>query len=105
MINIKGKDLEIKFTYNSMKYMQEFDITSFAEVEHKPFKAIALIRELLFAGLNHDPKVVIGEITIDEYIESSIEEGKFQELMEEVINKLNESDFFQSLQKTKPKKK
>jgi hypothetical protein len=105
MINIKGKELEIKFTYNSMRYMQDFDVTSFGEIESKPFKAIGLLKELMFAGMNHNPKVVVGEIEIDGYIESSIEEGKFQELMEEVINKLNESDFFQSLQKTKPKKK
>lgn len=105
MINIKGKDLELQFTYNSMKYLQDFDFTALVEIESKPFKAIGLVRELLFASMNCDPKVVIGEIEIDEYVESAIEDGVFQDLMAELVNKLMDSNFFKSLQKTKTKKK
>ena len=97
-------EYELKYTYNSFKYMEEFDLNEIAELENKPFRMIGTTEELLLGALNHNPKVEFGKEEIGEYIESVLEEGNIMELLEQLMELLQTSSFFKSLQKTPTKK-
>ena len=40
VITVGGKDYEVKYTFNSFQYMEDFDIEAFEQAEKKPFKLI-----------------------------------------------------------------
>lgn len=101
ILNIKNKEVEVKFTFNSFKYMQDFDITELQNIEQKPFKMIGVTESLLLGALNNNPKVKFSLIEIDTFIEEYIVENSLSELLEELMKKLQESNFFKSLQMKK----
>lgn len=105
---------EVKFTFNSFKYMENFKLSDLAEVENAPFKMIDIISSLLYGGLNWNPKEKIRFDDIMEYLEDYVEENSIVELLEQLMLELENSSFFKSLQKEaekqptpleKPKKK
>lgn len=98
-IKIKNKEVELKFSFNSFKYMEEFDIGELSDIEKKPFKIISMVEILLLGALNHNPKIKISKEEISTFLEDYIIENPINVLMEELMIKLQESNFFKSLQK------
>ena len=104
-IVMNGTTREVKFTYNSFKYLEEFSFKEIGELEDKPFKLIAIVRQLLIGGLNHDPKILVRPIEVDKYVEEITEDGTIAEMLEPIIKELENSGFFKALQsKETPKK-
>lgn len=101
VITVGGKDYEVKYTFNSFKYMEEFDMEVFEQAEKKPFKLIMTSSILLLGGLNHDPKVRYKDATVNVLLEEFVKEGgSLAELLNDMLVELQESDFFKSLQAT-----
>ncbi len=98
-INIKGKDIDLKYSFNSFKYMQDFDAGDFDELEMKPFKIVPLVVMMLMGALNHSPKNKIKEDDVHEFMEEFIVDGDLSQLMEDLMELLQESNFFKSLRK------
>jgi hypothetical protein len=102
-INIDGKDVELKFSFNSFKYMQDFDLKELADIEAKPFKIIGIVESLLIGAVNHDAKVKFSEQKVELFLEEYMVEGSITELLETLMKMLEDSYFFKSLQKTTQK--
>lgn len=100
-INIDNTNIELKYTFNSFKYMEDFDIDELNMVEHKPFRLIKIARIMLMGAVNNDSKVFISDEKCDRYLENSITKGKLVELVESLSEILAESDFFKGLQSGK----
>lgn len=99
-IEIKGKQRELKFTFNSFKYMEEFDVGELETVETKPFKLIAIIQDMLFGAVNNDKKQFVPLEDVEQFLETYIDEEKpLDELFTILMEKLQDSGFFKSLQK------
>ena len=98
-ITFKGLVRPLSFTFNSFKYMEEFDISILNEVETKPFKIVQVLTQLLYGALNSNPKEYVSEDDVTEFLEEYIETGVVTDLLEELVNLLQESSFFKSLQK------
>jgi hypothetical protein len=102
-ISIKNKEVELKFTFNSFKYMQDFDITMTQDLETKPFRVLPLLETLLLGAVNSNPKVrfTVEDVQkfLEEYIENSDEENSLSGLIENLMELLEASSFFKSLQK------
>lgn len=104
-INIKGIVHEPKFTFNSFKYMEEFDIDALQTLDKTPFKIIPVVEMLLLGALNSNPRTRVSLVEVDEFLDEFISgDGSLSELTEELINLLQESNFFKSLQKMPTKK-
>jgi hypothetical protein len=54
--------------------------------------------------MNRNKAVKVSLDEVDEIVETAMNEGKFGELLEELMTKLQESNFFQSLQRNQEKK-
>lgn len=98
-INIKGKDLKLKFTFNSFNYMEDFNIKDFEEMEDKPFKLVPILTMLLMGALNHNPKIKISMEIVQDFLEEYVVENDLNELLDNLIVLLQDSNFFKSLQK------
>jgi len=99
IIQISGQSKELKFTFNSFKHMGEFDIKELQTIEQYPFKVIPIVTMLLMGALNSDRKTVFTVNQVEDFLEQYMEENSIMELLEELMNKLQESGFFKSLQK------
>lgn len=97
-INIQGKDIELKYTYNSFRYMEDLDLDEMATLESTPFKLIGVLETLLLGAVNHNPKVVVTPNQVAEYMNDNYEDIDIMELMNNLMEKLEESSFFQNLQ-------
>lgn len=95
----KDKEYELKYTYNSFRYMQDLDLGELEVIESKPFRIIGFTEELLMGAINNDPKRKVGVALVSEIVETRMDEGKLMELMENLIKLLEESSFFKNLQK------
>ena len=100
VIKIGKKDYELKFTFNSFNYMQEFDLTALNDIETKPFKMIPVVTMLLMGAVNNSPKNTVSTDDVYTFLEEYIKENSLAELLETLIGLLEDSDFFKSLQKT-----
>lgn len=101
---MSDKVKEFKFTFNSAVYMKDFDVSMLNDIEKKPFKILQAVRELLFGAMNCDPKVKISVADVDAYLEEFMVEGSVSDLLSELMEKLQDSNFFKSLQRTKQPK-
>jgi len=99
-IKIKEKDIELKFTFNSFRYMEEFDIGALEEIENKPFKMAGIAKDLLYGAVNNSPLCRFTELEVSEFLEDYIKTESLIELTETLMEELQKSDFFKSLQKT-----
>ena len=102
---IMVNETELKFTFNSFKYMQEFSGDSFADLKNHPFKIISLTSMLLLGALNNNPATVYSEEFANSYIETYCETNNISMLFADLSELLQESSFFKSLQKTPTPKK
>lgn len=98
VINVNGTDVKLEYTYNSFKYMQDFDMGVLDNISNKPFKSIGICEELLFGALNHDKSKFYSFDVVSEIVEKSIEDGNFAELLSALMETLKDSDFFMNLQ-------
>jgi hypothetical protein len=105
IITIKGKECELGFTFNSFKYMENFDVKAMDDIENKPFMVIGVLETLLMGAVNTSPKVKYSMNDVSAFIEEYIEEESITELLSDLMELLQESSFFKSLQKTTKKKK
>lgn len=96
---LKDKELEVKFTFNSFLFMEDFNVKDLEEVETKPFKMLGVLRILLLGGFNHNDKIRYGLATVDAFLQEYMVEGSIGDLMEQIMDELYKSDFFKSLQK------
>lgn len=101
-LKIRGQEVEVKFTFNSFKYMEDFDLSVMEEIETKPFKLIPVVETLLVGALNNNPKVKYTPAIISEFLEEYVVENSIGDLLEELMVLLQESNFFKSLQKNQP---
>lgn len=102
----KEEVLELKYTFNSFRYMEELDLGELAELERKPFKMISIGETLLLGALNYNPKVKYTPQMVSEIMEEEVNNGNMVELIGNLVELLQESSFFKNLQKTNvPKKK
>lgn len=98
-IQIKGKDVELKYTFNSFKHMADLDLGALATIDRKPFMMIVILEQLMMGAVNNSPKLVFSEIEVQEFLERYAEESDLGELVQFLIDQLQESSFFKSLQK------
>ena len=103
IIEMKKKEVELKFTFNSFKYMQDFDIKALDEIESKPFKIVPMLETLLMGAVNSNPKVKFTSNDVQEFLEIYVENESITELLEVLMGSLQESSFFKSLQKNPQK--
>lgn len=103
-IQINGKEYKLDFTFNSFRYMEDFSLSEMAELETKPFKIIGISKQLLNGALNNDPKVTFTNKQVDILLEKFVEEGSLSDLLEQLMELLQASNFFKSLQKKTDKK-
>lgn len=107
VVKIRDKEIELKYTFNSYRYMRELDVSMMEEIERKPFLMIDFVEQLLVGALNCEPCFKVTEDEVSAYVQSVIEnpEGDLMALFNELVEKLEDSDFFKQLQKTAPKQK
>ena len=97
-IKIKGKDVELKYTFNSFNNMEDFDINELTEIESKPFKMVRITETLLMGAVNNNPKIKFTHDDVVDFLEEYVIENSISKLIEELINLLQDSNFFKSLQ-------
>lgn len=97
-IKIKGKEQELKFTYNSFRYIESFDVSELENIEKTPFKVIFTTEKLLYGALNHNPNEYFGLSDVSEYMEKVVETEDISELLSQLMQLLEESNFFKNLQ-------
>ena len=99
IVKIGETNYTLKFTFNSFKYMEDFDLNEINKLEEKPFKIVGILETLLMGALNNNPKVVVSEEDVQNYLEKYMEDGDLAELLQTLIDLLQDSNFFKSLQK------
>lgn len=97
-IKINGKIRQLKFSFNSFKYLEDFDFAELEDMETKPFKLIRVTEELLFSAVNNDRKNYISVDLVQDYLEEVLEKGELPDLFAELAEMLQSSSFFQNLQ-------
>lgn len=97
-IKLGGKNAILKYSFNSFKYMEDLDLSVMNELENKPFKIIGLAEMMLMGAVNNDPRNLFTVDMVQEYLEKEIADGKLMDLLTKLMELLQESDFFKSLQ-------
>lgn len=100
-IMYEGKEVELKFTFNSFRYMQDLDLEDLQNLETTPFKVLGITETLMRGALNHNPRNKYSTIETVEIIEEVMEDGELIELLEFLLEELQESSFFKNLQEQK----
>lgn len=98
--NFKGK--EFKFSFNSFQYMDELDFSALEDknVRKKPLKVATTLQLLVMGATNAHSKIKVSEDEVVEYLDDFVSNGgDINELLTFLIEKLQESSFFKSLQK------
>lgn len=98
-IEFGKKKVELKFTFNSFKYMENFDLRELAEIEMKPFKIISIAEQLLLGASNNNKSVKVSPLEVEKYIEKALDDETITDLVTFLIDELQESSFFKLLQK------
>ncbi len=98
VVKLGNREVELKYTFNSFKYMQEFSPTVLEEVEDKPFKIIPFLEILVMGAVNHNKKNRFTEDEVDEFLEEYFNDGDISELIETLMAELENSGFFKKLQ-------
>ena len=102
-VEYNGKEIELKYTFNSFLYMENFDLSELQNIENKPFKVLSVTRELLMGAINHNPNDPHSIIVANDILEKSVSEGEIITLLEVLMDELEESDFFKGLLKVDKK--
>lgn len=97
-INVGTRTVELKYSFNSFKYMQDLDLSVMSELDKKPFQIITLSEILLTGAMNHNPKDLYGPMVVQSVLEDLLEKGELMNLIEDLMELLEASSFFKSLQ-------
>lgn len=103
-ITINGKEVELKYTYNSFKHMGEFNLEDVEKLDINPFKVFSILSVLMLGAVNHNPREKFSDEDVEEALSVKVEEVSPVELLEVLMGLLQESDFFKSLQSVKTPK-
>ena len=99
-IKIGEVDVELRYTFNSFKYMREFDINEINDIQNKPFKLFAVLSELFYGAVNHNTSIVVSkeesDTMLQEYVSSK--DCNIGEFINKLFEMLTENDFFKQLQ-------
>ncbi len=93
----KDKDVELKFTYNSFRYLTDFSVSSLEGINNKVFSIITVSRDLLLAAMNCEPSKKYSYNDVDAVLEPYVESGEIIDLFEQLSELLMDSNFFKSL--------
>ena len=102
---VKEKEYDLKFTFNSFRYMEDFNFSELEEVEHKPFKLISVTKQLLFGALNHNKDEYYSDDDVEDLLENALEDISIADLLNDLVELIQDSGFFKSLQKPQKKAK
>lgn len=105
IITIDEKDYEIKYAFNSFKYMQDFSYAEVADLDEHPFAIVGVLSKLLLGGLNYNAKQKVGIGKVEEIVEYIMENLDPAEILAELIGELEKSNFFKQLAKKQPTKR
>jgi len=99
-IKLGRREVELKFTYNSMLYLENFNFGDIDKIdEGYVFKMFSMTRELLFGAVNNNPRKKFTLDDVDKYLSKFEEDdGDIKELFELLFDKLESSNFFKKLQ-------
>lgn len=97
-ITVKGKEVQLKFTYNSFRHMGDLDISEIGKLETNPFKLIGVAEILLLGAINNNPKRYFDLETVQNYLEGLMENGELLDFTQKLMEMLEESSFFKNLQ-------
>ena len=100
IIKYKDNDIQLKYTFNSFKYMEDVNLGDMETLEQTPFRLIGILQGLLLGALNSDPKVYYSPNQVDEILENLIEDedNNLADTLKGLVELLEESSFFKSLQ-------
>lgn len=100
-VKIKNKEYELKFTFNSFKYMKELNLKDIEDFESNPIKIACMLEIMLLGAVNANPNKPVKESELQEYLEEYFNEetSDVTALFEELMILLQESSFFKSLQR------
>lgn len=99
VIKVRNEEVELKFTFNSFKYMRDFDMGAIQNIENKPFELIPVLETLLLGAVNSSPKMKFSLLDVEAFLEEYIEEHSVSVLLNDLMELLQESSFFKSLQR------
>ena len=97
-IKVDGKEIELEYSFNSFKYMEDFNVLELQEIESKPFKVLKIVSQLLFGAMNHNPKAFYSFEQVDAVVEQISMDGMLTDSITELVALLEASDFFKALQ-------
>lgn len=99
-INIDGIDYILKFTFNSAKYLDEFEVSQ--DFEKYPMKVFKMLSNLFYGAMNwaNDKKYTHEEcdMLLEKYLES--DDSNPSDFLTSLFELLQESNFFKKLLKT-----
>ena len=98
-IKIKGRTQELKFTFNSFKYMEDMNFGEMEDFEKYPIKFAGMVKNLLLGAVNNNPRNLYSESDVMMFLEDYCEENDLGKFAEELFSLLSESSFFKSLQR------
>lgn len=103
-ITINNKVVELKFSFNSFKYMENFSMTEVSDIDKYPFKVIRLTEELLYGAVNNSRKLQFSKEDVGVFLEEYASEHSMLELLTVLMGELEDSSFFKNLQEITPVK-
>ena len=98
-LTINGKELELKYSFNSFAHMEDLDFTELNDIQTKPFKIVKVLSILILGALNFDADKEYSKNDVSSLLEEYMKDNSLVDLMESLIAELQESDFFKNLQK------
>lgn len=99
VFKVNDQEYLLKYSFNSMRYLEDFDVKNFDKLESKPFLVASIVLDMLYAALNNNPKIFYSKDTVSELLDSYIlEKNSIMDLMNDLSTILEESDFFKGLQ-------
>ena len=97
IIKCEGKEVELKFTYNSFRYMEDFKISDLESVNENVFKIARLTQEMLLGAMNCEPLKKYTVKQVDSLMREYDENGELIELFSDLSELLSDSSFFKGL--------
>lgn len=98
-IKFNGKDIDVKYTFNSFRYMEDFDMKNLEELDRKPFKIISITSDLLYGAVNYSPNNKYSKEEVLKHIEYVMDNEDITDLLTILMDLLEKSSFFKNLQK------
>lgn len=103
-VKIDGVDYLLKFTFNSAKLLENFELSD--DMTKYPFKVFTVLSDLFFASMNWANDVKYTREETDSKLEIYLsEDGEPVKLLEDLMELMNKSAFFKKLLNVEEKPK